>query len=134
MHQRTPTRFHLWQSAEKLPDKVIFDLASDTPQTLPGPEGLSLLQRNGRLLIRSPTGVMCQLEATQAHMLQRLNREVPSDAFYTAILNACAEQQQQDERKSVHWSRHLLARVVSVTNAKGIIGCRSVTYHPHFAW
>ena len=48
-------------------------------------------------------------------------------AFYSAILNACTEQQQQDEIKSVHWSRHLLARIVSVTKAKGIIGCRSLT-------
>ena len=134
MLQNLPKRTHSWQGAEELPDDVIFDLACDTPRTLPGPEGWSLLQRNGRLLIRSPAGEMGQLEAAQAHMLQQLHRDVPPDAFYTAILNACTEQQRQDEIKSVHWSRHLLARIASVTKAKGIIGCRSVTYHPHFAW
>ena len=76
---------------------------------------------------------MGHLEAAQAHMLQQLHQDVPPDAFYTAILNACAEQQRQDEIKSFHGNRHLLARIASVTEAKGIIGCRSVAYHPHFA-
>ena len=38
MLQNLPKRTHPWQSAEKLPDHVIFDLACDTPRTLPGPE------------------------------------------------------------------------------------------------
>ena len=39
MLQNLPKRTHPWQSAEKLPDNVIFDLACDTPRTQPGPEG-----------------------------------------------------------------------------------------------
>ena len=70
MLQNLPKRSHPWQSAEKLPDHVIFDLACDTPRILPGPEGWSLLQSNGRLLIRCPAGEMGQLGAAQAHMLQ----------------------------------------------------------------
>jgi hypothetical protein len=34
----------------------------------------------------------------------------------------------------VHWSRHLLACIARVTRAKGLIGCRAVTFHPHYWW
>ena len=125
---------HPWQSDTRLPDNVLFDLTSDTPQHLVGPEGWNLPQRNGRLLICSPTGRVGQLEAAQAHMLLQLNSAVSAGVSYAAILQACVEQQQQDDAKSIHWSRHLLTSMANVTKARGIIGCRSVTYHPHFAW
>ena len=132
-NREDPPRNHPWQSDARLPDNVLFDLTSDTPQYPVAPEGWNLLQRNGRLLICSPAGRVGQLEAAQAYMLLRLSA-VSADVSYAAILVACGEQQRQDEVKSIHWSRHLLASMAAVTKARGIIGCRSVTYHPHFAW
>ena len=134
LNRESPPQSHPWQSDTRLPDNVLFDLTSDTPQYPVGPEGWNLLQRNGRLLIRSPAGRVGQLEAAQAHMLLQLNKAAPAEVSYAAILDACVEQQRQDDANSVHWSRHLLASMVTVTKARGIVGCRSVTYHPHFAW
>ena len=127
-------RLHPWQCDAPLPDRVIFDLATDASQSPIAVPGWGFIQRNGRLIMQSPTGALGQLEAAQAHMLRRLNEGVPAQDFYAAILTACTDQQHQDNVRSVLWSRHLLACIVHITKAKGVVGCRSVLYHPHFQW
>ena len=67
-------------------------------------------------------------------MLRRLHAELLAETLFGAILGACTDQSLQDEGQSVMWSRHFLACIAKITNAKGIIGCRSVTFHPHFQW
>ena len=106
-----------WQSDARLPDNVLFDLTSDTPQHPVGPEGWNLLQRNGQLLICNPAGRVGELEAAQAYILLRLSA-ASADVSYAAILEACGEQQRQDDVKSIHWSRHLLASMAAVTKAR----------------
>ena len=67
-------------------------------------------------------------------MIQRMNAGLATEALFAALLEACTDQQHQDEIRSVHWNRHLLACIARITKAKGLIGCRSVTFHPHFWW
>ena len=43
-------------------------------------------------------------------------------------------QQEQDLTRAIHWSRHLLACLAQATEARGLVGCRAVTRHPHFFW
>jgi len=123
-----------WQYQPRLPDAVSFDLASDAPDFPPAPPGWELLRRNGRLLVRAPSGVACQVEAAQASMLELLNQGLDQVAFLTALMDACTAQQRHDDGRTIHWSRHLLACMARVTGARGLIGCRSVTFHPHFWW
>ena len=67
-------------------------------------------------------------------MLLGNTTDAPAVTTYEAISAACADQLRQDAANSVHWNRHLLARVARITRARGLIGCRSVTFHPHFWW
>ena len=127
-------RLHPWQYAPRLPDVVEFDFSSDEPQTPPAPNGWTLLKRNGRLAMRTADGLTYQCEAAQVHMMLCKNADAPAVTTYEAISAACADQLRQDAANSVHWNRHLLARVARITRARGLIGCRSVTFHPHFWW
>lgn len=131
---RIRQRKHPWQYDPPLPNAVSFDLTSDEPVLIPGPPGWELLQRNGRLLVSKPGGTVWQLEAAQASMLERLSVGLSQEAFLDALVSSCSAQQQHDEVCPVHLSRHLLARLARVTDSKGLVGCRSVTYHPHFQW
>ncbi len=67
-------RKHPWQCEPGLPDALVIDGTSDTPSSPPAPPGWTLLQRNGRLLVRNPSGTTCQLEAAQASMLELINQ------------------------------------------------------------
>jgi hypothetical protein len=72
----------------------------------------------------------------QLNLLVQLNSAVTAVSAglsYAPILEACAEQMRQDNTKSINWSQHL-ASMATITKTRSIIGCRSVTYHPHFAW
>ncbi len=51
------------------------------------------VQLSGRLLIRNPVGVTCQLEAAQASMLELINQGKEHAAFLYALLAVCALQQ-----------------------------------------
>ena len=127
-------RCHPWQCAPSLPDLVTFDLSSDTPSVAPGPQGWELVRKNGSLVMRNPEGCVQRMEAAQVHLMRCLNPDLPAEALYAALMVACLDQQSQDEARTVHWNRHLLACVARITKAKGLIGCRSVTFHPHFRW
>ena len=127
-------RPHPWQVSPRLPDAVAFDLTSDLLDFIPAPTGWELLRRNGRLPLRAPSGFMCQLEAAQATMLELMNIGLDQATFLSALSGSCQAQQRRDERKSVHWSRHLLACIARITGARGLIGCCLVTYHPHYWW
>ena len=70
----------------------------------------------------------------EACMDQQRQDELPAEALYAALMVACLDQQSQDEARTVHWNRHLLACIARITKARGLIGCRSVTFHPHFWW
>jgi hypothetical protein len=74
------------------------------------------------------------MEAAQAHMMQCLNAGLPAETLCAALMEACMDQQRQDETRTVHWNRHLLACIARITKARGLFGCRSVTFHPHFWW
>ena len=67
-------------------------------------------------------------------MLELLNQGLDQVTFLTALMDACTAQQRHDDGRTIHWSRHLLACMARVTGARGLIGCRSVTFHPHFWW
>jgi ribonuclease HI len=67
-------------------------------------------------------------------MLELMNQGMDHAAFLDSLLAVCLAQQRQDAARAVHWSRHLLACIARVTGAKGLIGCRAVTYHPHYWW
>lgn len=82
----------------------------------------------------NPVGCVQRMEAAQAHMIQCLNAGLPAETLYAALMEACMDQQRQDEMRTVHWNRHLLACIARITEARGLIGCRSVTFHPHFWW
>ena len=127
-------RRHPWQHSPPLPDNVTFDLTSDAPVLLAAPPGWELLERNGRLLIRAPSGTTCQLEAAQAAMLELMNQGLDQAAFLSALVSACNAQQCQDDVRTVHWSRHFLACIARITGARGLVGCRPVTFHPHYWW
>ena len=127
-------RQHPWQCQPSLPDSVTFDLSSDIPFTTPGPEGWELVRKNGSLVMSSPGGCVQRMEAAQAHMMQCLNAGLPAETLCAALMEACMDQQRQDETRTVHWNRHLLACIARITKARGLIGCRSVTFHPHFWW
>ena len=127
-------RCHPWQCAPRLPDLVTFDLSSDTPYAAPGPQGWELVRKNGSLVMRDPEGSVQRMEAAQAHMMHCLNADLSAEVLYAALMVACKDQQSQDETRTVHWNRHLLACIARITRAKGLIGCRSVTFHPHFRW
>ena len=129
-------RLHPWQSSPRLPDAVTFDLASDAPDLIPAPPGWELLRRNGRLLVRDPSGLTCQLDAAQAAMLELMNPGMEQPTLLSAMVRACNAQQYRDDGRAspVHWSRHLLACIARITGARGLIGCCSVTFHPHFWW
>ena len=127
-------RQHPWQYEPGLPDNVTVDCTSDAPVQLDAPPNWILLQRNGRLLIRNPVGITCQLEAAQAGMLELINQGLTQTAFLEALLATCVLQQHQDNVRAIHWSRHLLACVAGITGARGLIGCRAVTFHPHYWW
>ena len=124
------SRRHPWQCEPGLPDAVVIDCTSDTPSSPPAPPGWTLLQRNGRLLVRNPSGTTCQLEAAQASMLELMNQGMDQQAFLDSLLVVCLAQQRQDSARSVHWSRHLLACIFRVTG-ECLIGCHAVTFHPH---
>ncbi len=91
-----------------------------------------LLQWNGQLLIRAPSGTTRQLEAAQSAMLELMNKELDQAAFLSALVNACKAQQRQDDVWTVHWSRHFLACIARITGARGLVGCRPVPFHPHY--
>jgi hypothetical protein len=69
-----PLRTHPWQCEPGLPDAVTIDCSNDAPYLLKAPPGWTLLRRNGRLLVRNPSGVTSQLEAAQAGMLGLMNQ------------------------------------------------------------
>ena len=127
-------RQHPWQFEPGLPNAVTVDCTSDAPVQLDAPPNWILLQRNGRLLIRNPEGITCQLEAAQAGMLELINQGLTQTAFLEALLATCVLQQHQDNVRAIHWSRHLLACVAGITGARGLIGCRAVTFHLHYWW
>jgi hypothetical protein len=115
------TRKHPWQLEPRLPTKVVIDCASDAPLLPPAPEGWTLLQRNGRLMVRKPSGITCQLEAAQAGMLELMNQGMDQEAFLDSLVTACLTQQRQDGVRAVHWSRHLLACVARVTGQEDLL-------------
>ncbi len=67
-------------------------------------------------------------------MLELMNQGIDQAVFLDSLLAVCLAQQRQDCPRAVHWSRHLLACIARVTGAKGLIGCRAVTFHPHYWW
>ena len=131
---RASVRTHPWQCEPQLPDRVTIDFTHDHPELLPAPPGWELLRRNGRLLLRNPSGFTCQLEAAQAGMLERMQEGMDQVCFLEALFEACSSQQRQDDSRAVHWSRHLLACIARISGARGLVGCHSVTFHPHYCW
>jgi hypothetical protein len=60
---------------------------------LAAPPDWILLQKNGRLLIRNPVGITCQLEAVQVGILELINQGTEQAAFLEALLAVCVLQQ-----------------------------------------
>ncbi len=77
-------RQHPWQCEPGLPNAVTVDCTSNAPVQPAAPPNWILLQRNGRLLIRNPVGITCQLEAAQAGMLELINQGTEQAAFLEA--------------------------------------------------
>ena len=129
-------RQHPWHSQPRLPNLVEFDITSDLPYEWPSPKGTqwTTIQRNGRLIISCPQKSITQLEAAQAHMLRRLTPHLPHDDFLNAVARSSKAQTLHDSTRAVHWSRHLLAALERATGARGLVGCRAVTRHPHYWW
>jgi hypothetical protein len=113
---------------------VSFDWTTNELKEIDAPENWMWLQRNGRMLIRSPTGLTHQLEAAQVFMLEHMAVTESKEQFLEAIMQACDAQTRQGGERQAHWSRSLLACLAKITGARGLIGCRSVTYHPHYWW
>ena len=127
-------KVHPWQCDPPLPGTVSFDFLTDTPVPLPCPEGWVILQRNGSVVFSNPAGVTCQMEAAQFHMLAWLGREVETPVALDAIQKSCEAQSQADSWHHVPWSRHFLAGLAEASGAKGLVGSRAATFHPHFQW
>jgi len=94
---RASVRTHPWQCEPQLPDRVTIDFTHDHPELLQAPPGWELLRRNGRLLLRNPSGFTCQLEAAQAGMLEHMQEGMDQVCLLEALFESCSSQQRQDD-------------------------------------
>ena len=125
---------HPWQSDPPLPDLVTVDLSNHYPRSLPAPAGWEILQRNARVLISTPSQRVFQLHMAQYGMLVALVQQTagPTEHFLETLCASCLAQEQADASYQVHWSRHFLACICTITGVELLVGARAVTYNPHF--
>ena len=135
---RAPVMLQPWQSEPPLPDRVQVDLSNHSPLSLPSPEGWEIWQRNARVLITDPLNRTVGLSSAQYGMLKDLLHPTdpfsaaPTAPFLVAIRASCLSQRRADSTHHVHWNRHFLACLRTITQADLLLGARAVTFHPHF--
>ena len=75
---------------------------------------------------------LCERAAQILHKLLCKNADAPAIITYEAIITTCADQLRQDAACPLESPPAFV--IGRIFRARGLIGCRSVTFHPHCWW